>query len=117
PLLYYAAWVHYRGMKPPRLPRFKRSVVAGELQLTERDVEIVRYVRAHRFSRSSNIAALLASTLQPVLRRLQLLYHHGYLERPRAQLDYYHKGGSRTMVYGMGDKGAALLKSDRRVRW
>jgi hypothetical protein len=43
---------------------------------------------------------------------LQRLYHHGFLERPRAQLDYYHQGGSRRIVYGLGSKGAALLKSD-----
>jgi hypothetical protein len=27
-----------------------------------------------------------------VLRRLQLLFHHGYLDRPRAQIDYYRAG-------------------------
>jgi hypothetical protein len=32
------------------------------------------------------------------------------MERPRAQLDYYHRPGSRHIVYGLGDKGAALLK-------
>jgi hypothetical protein len=39
-----------------------------------------------------------------------LLYHHGYLERPRAQIDYYHQGGSRHIVYGLGNKGVAFLK-------
>jgi hypothetical protein len=53
---------------------------------------------------------------------LKLLYHHGFLERPRAQIDYYHKGGSRRMVYGLGSKGAAFLRRDLgpgfdQVRW
>jgi hypothetical protein len=51
-----------------------------------------------------------------------LLYHHGYLERPRAQLDYYHKAGSRHIVYGLGSKGGKLLRqelgvSSPRVSW
>jgi hypothetical protein len=41
---------------------------------------------------------------------MQLLYHHGFLERPRAQIDYYHEGGSRQMVYGLGNKGGKLKK-------
>jgi hypothetical protein len=43
---------------------------------------------------------------------LQRLYHHGYLERPRAQIDYYYQGGSRSIVYGLGHVGAALLKRE-----
>ena len=43
---------------------------------------------------------------------MALLYHHGYLERPRSQLDYYQQGGSREIVYGLGNKGATLLKEE-----
>jgi hypothetical protein len=46
------------------------------------------------------------------LRRLQRLYHHGYLDRPRAQLDYYHEGGSQPLVYGLGSRGASLLRRE-----
>lgn len=87
------------------------------MQLTERDYDIIRLVGRHRFLRSQQIIALVGGNPQPLLRRLHLLYHHGYLERPRAQLDYYHQGGSRSMVYGLGNKGAALLKRERGVRW
>src|SRR6185503_17172482 len=38
--------------------------------------------------------------------------HNGCLERPRAQIDYFHKGGSRHIVYGLGDKGARLLQCE-----
>ena len=59
---------------------------------------------------------------QQILRRLKLLYHHGYLERPRAQLEYYHQAGSRHIVYGLGNNGGTLLKQElgvafRPVSW
>jgi hypothetical protein len=82
------------------------------MQLTPRDRKIVQLVARHRFLRSTHIVALLADGSQQLLRRLQLLYHHGFLERPRAQLDYYHQGGSRHIVYGIGNKGGNLLKSE-----
>jgi hypothetical protein len=31
------------------------------------------------------------------------------LERPRAQIDYYHQGSSRHIVYGLGNKGGEML--------
>jgi hypothetical protein len=52
---------------------------------------------------------LVSGSQQQILRRLQLLYHHGYLERPRIQLEYYHHGGSHHIAYGLGNKGAALF--------
>lgn len=66
--------------------------------------------------------ALLGESSVHVLRRLQGLYHHGYLERPRAQLEYYHRGGSRPIAYGLGNKGGSLLKREagiaiRPVSW
>jgi hypothetical protein len=82
------------------------------MQLTRRDREIIRLVHRHRFMRSHQIIALIGGNSQQVLRRLQLLYHHGYLERPRAQLEYYERGGSRPMVYGLGKKGGKLLERE-----
>ena len=97
-------------MESNRLPRFKRVAGVAAIQLTERDRKIICLFHRHRFLRSSHIVALIGQSSQPVLRRLQLLYQHGYLERPRAQIDYYHRGGSRQIVYGLGHKGAAILK-------
>ena len=109
-------------MESSRLPRFKRASDVPPVELTERDHEIIRLVHRHRFLRSPQIVALLGVGPQPVLRRLQLLFHQGYLERPRAQLDYYHQGGSHHIVYGLGSNGAALLRREggpasRGVRW
>ena len=95
-----------------RLPRFKRASTIAPMQLTERDREIIQLIHRHRFLRSPQIVALIGGSSQHLLRRLQLLYHHGYLERPRSQIDYYHQHGSRPIVYGLGDKGSALLKEE-----
>ena len=102
-------------MPSPRLPRFKRVPVSRPLHLTERDLQVIRLVARHRFLRSSQIVALLGGSSQQLLRRLNLLYHHGFLERPRAQLDYYQEGGSRHIVYGLGNKGGTLLQHERGV--
>lgn len=99
-------------MESPRLPRFKRTSEAAPIVLTDRDREIIREVHRHRFLRSSHILALVPGSDQQCLRRLKLLYHHRYLERPRAQLEYFHRGGSREIVYGLDDEGAALLKTE-----
>lgn len=98
-----------------RLPRFKRAAAVPPIQLTERDRLIIRHVHRHRFLRSSHIAALIGGSSQPVFRRLQLLYHNAFLERPRAQIDYFRHGGSHHIVYGLGNKGAALLREENRV--
>ena len=92
------------------------------MQLTERDRQIIRLVHRHRVLRSHQIVALVGDSSQQLLRRLKLLYHHGYLERPRSQIDYYHQGGARHIVYGLGNKGGSLLKQElgvafREVSW
>ncbi len=82
------------------------------MRLTPRDREIIRLVFRHRFLRSQHIVSLIGDSPQQVLRRLKLLYHHGYLERPRAQLEYYERGGSRPIVYGLSAKGGKLLERE-----
>jgi DNA-binding Lrp family transcriptional regulator len=99
-------------MPQKRSPRFKRASTVAPIQLTKRDREIIRLIHQHRFLRSHQIVALLATSPQQVLRRLKLLYHHGYLTRPRAQLEYYERGGTRPMVYGLGSKGGKLLERE-----
>jgi len=99
-------------MAAKRSSRFKRAPTVAPMHLTERDCEIIKLVHRHRFLRSEQIVALIASSPQQVLRRLKLLYHHGYLERPRAQLEYFEKGGSQPMVYGLSSKGGKLLRQE-----
>jgi hypothetical protein len=77
--------------------------------LTPRDAEILRLVARYRFLRSLHLSSLLGGSRQQLLRRLQMLFHHGYLERPVSQIDYFLYGGSHAMVYGLGNRGAAYL--------
>src|ERR1017187_5752597 len=93
-----------------RLPRFKRAPIVASMQLMKRDHGIIRLIHRHRFLRSNQIIALLGGSPPQGSRRLKLLYYHGYLERPRAQLQYYDRGGSRNIAYGLGNKGGALLR-------
>lgn len=102
--------------KQQRLPRFKRDPdAAGSFQVTQRDLEILRHVAEHRFIRSEWLVCLAGGSRQQVLRRLNLLYHHGYLERPRCQLDYYHEGGSKSLVYGLASRGAGRIRRDLNI--
>jgi len=95
-----------------RLPRFNRAAEVAPILLTGRDRQIIRLIHRHRFLRSHHIIALLGGSPQQLSRRLQLLYHHGYLERPRAQIQYYERGGSKSIAYGLGSKGGTLLKQE-----
>jgi hypothetical protein len=95
---------------PLRRPRFERAKVAG-MVLTPRDLLILRAVQRHRLLRSTHLIALLDGSRQTTLRRLQLLFHHGYLDRPAAQLDWYAKG-SEPLVYALGNRGAAILAAE-----
>lgn len=93
----------------PRRPRFERSPIRP-MVLTPRDHEILRAVHRHRLLRSTQLIALSEGSPQTTLRRLQLLFHHGYLDRPPMQLDWYVQG-SEPLVYALGHRGAELLEA------
>lgn len=99
-------------MEKIRHPRFRRVATVVPMELTERDRKIIRLVHRHRFLRSHLVVALMGGSQQQLIRRLNLLYHHGYLERPRAQIQYYERGGSKSIAYGLGSKGGALLRQE-----
>ena len=107
----------------PRLPRFERRPQAiARFELTERDEAIVRIVARLRFARSTHIVSLIGAQYpgaseQKVLRRLQGLFHAGYLTRPKAQLENYRAGaGSAPLLYCIGNAGADLLTSKHGFR-
>lgn len=108
---------------PRRLPRFERRPRAlPGLDITERDEEILKLVARHRFITSAQIIQLIVATIpeaseQRLLRRLHRLYHAGHLSRPRAQIDVYKAGGgSRPIVYTLGNKGSELLAAKHGFR-
>jgi hypothetical protein len=94
-----------------RRPRFSRTRLPGALRLTDRDLTILRHVHEHRILNSGHITELLSEHSRvETLRRLQRLYHHGFLDRPRAQLgDLYLVRGSSPIAYALDSKGAQVL--------
>lgn len=90
-------------------PRFRRAATPPPFRLTDQDVEIVRLLGRHRFLRSTHIADLVGRSLDRTNDRLSRLFHAAYIDRPRAQLDYYPSSGSAPMVYALADRGARLL--------
>jgi len=95
--------------KCSRRPRFRRTLEPPAFRVTDDDVVILRNVALHRFLRSTHIAALLGRSLDRTNDRLCRLFHASYVDRPRAQLDYYPTIGSAPMVYALADRGARLL--------
>jgi Replication-relaxation len=97
-----------------RLPRFKRAPARGMI-LTPRDLDILRAVHRYRLLRSTHLTALADGSRQTTLRRLQLLFHHGYLDRPAAQLDWYVRG-SEPLAYALGNRGAQALAAEGELK-
>ena len=93
-----------------RRARFERCPSIPNFQLTTRDADILAYLDRHRLLRSRDIAQLVTGSGQQILRRLQLLFHHGYVDRPRSQIEYFHRDGSQPLVYALSPHGIALLR-------
>src|SRR5215213_7732056 len=93
-----------------RRPRFRRASEPPPFRLTDDDVEIIRHIARHRFLRSTHIAALVGRSLDRTNDRLLRLFHAGYVDRPRAQLDRFPISGSAPMLYALADRGARLLR-------
>jgi DNA-binding Lrp family transcriptional regulator len=94
---------------PVRRPRFRRASEPPAFRLTDDDIVIIRQLARYRFLRSTHIAALIGRSLDRTNDRLSRLFHAGYLDRPRAQLDYYPTAGSAPIAYALADRGARLL--------
>ncbi len=71
----------------------------------------LRHVFRHRFIRADDLYRLLPNRSRDKLsRRLTRLFRAGYADRPIAQVDRFREGGSQALVYGLGTKGAQVLK-------
>lgn len=92
-----------------RRPRFRRAATPPPFRLTEGDLAILKLLAQHRFLRSDHIAALVDRSRDRTNDRLARLFHAGFLDRPRAQLDFYPTSGSAPMVYALDRDGARLL--------
>lgn len=92
-------------------PRFRRQGDAPRIELTADDLEILKCVYRHRFVQADHLYRLLDGRSPDRLsRRLTLLFRNEFLDRPLAQVDRYREGGSKPLVYGLGNAGARYLK-------
>ena len=94
--------------KTRRTPRFKR-VFRKKVIINDRDIQILKKVYQHRFLSSEHIIVLIEGSQQNIVRRLGLLFHAGYLDRPKEQTGHWVY--SKRIIYGLGNKGADLLAS------
>src|SRR5436190_6081506 len=103
--------------RPTRRPRFRRATEPPPFRLTDDDVEIVRVVARHRLIKSTHIAVLVGRSLDRTNDRLMRLFHAGYLDRPRAQLDRFPGSGSAHYIYALADRGVRLLREEDGVEF
>ena len=93
-----------------RRSRMRRVATAKRLQITERDVEVLRLLSRYRYLRSSHLHALAGGqSHKRFIERLGHLYHEGgYVDRPSQQ---WQSINARYMpaVYELGDAGERLL--------
>jgi hypothetical protein len=98
-------------VEKPRVKRFARRDNPLPFQLTDRDLAVLAHVARHRFVSSEHLVALDGGSEQNLLRGLRVLFDHGYLDRPYAQLAHLPVKGPRPMVYGLGRRGAQALRT------
>lgn len=91
-----------------RRSRFERDP-SVTIRITERDREMIRHIYKRRFMNSDQVVALTPGSAQGIKRRLGKMFHKGYLDRPRAQLEIAPPGENFPMVYGLGNRGADLI--------
>ena len=105
-----------------RTPKFKRKPEQlGAVRLQERDIAIIGLVHDYRFLNSDQIKLLTDGSARGISRRLQKLFHHGFLDRPPSQVAVA-LAGTPKMVYALADRGADLLAEksamDRgKIKW
>jgi hypothetical protein len=91
-----------------RLRKFKRERAAfSAMQIQPRDLEILKSLADYRFLTTPHILALHPGGERNMQRRLQKLFHEGFVDRPPRQLSWHRPQGD--MVYALGNRGADLL--------
>ena len=93
-----------------RASRVRRQPPLKNIRLTERDVQILKYL--HRFTvlAQRDIHALVGGDYKSLVIRLRLLFDHGYTTRPQIQEDMYRYEEQRPTVEALGQVGATYLR-------
>ena len=89
---------------------FVRPQRLAAFNLTERKLRLLAYVARYGLISSDDLARLDGGSAQNAKRELRTLWEHGYVLRPAAQLNTVALTGPQSMVYGLSNKGARLLR-------
>ena len=80
----------------------------------DRDLLCLEALARFRFLTSSQLHELAGGSRQKLTKRLQQLFHHGYVDRPVVQMDLWRKG-SEDLVYSLTRKGIGKLRDTGRT--
>lgn len=99
----------------------RSSTPPKKIRLQARDIKIMQEIAVHRFLDTKQIMTLFPGAKTNLLRRLQYLFHHGFLDRPIQQQAVYFKPRNH-IIYALGNKGADYIFSENpelrgRVNW
>jgi hypothetical protein len=96
--------------KLPKRSRLHRKATGKPLALSPRDLEIFKFLNRYRYLRSTFIHAFVGGYKIAVIKRLGVLYHDGFLDRPAQQ---WQAINARYMpaVYELGKKGEQALRT------
>ncbi len=96
--------LHFGSPPPRRLPKFTRAKHSWRppLVLQERDLAFLQAAADYRLLSTPQYHLLFPESRDAVYRRLQLLFHHGYLDRLNGD-------PTKPMVYGLASRGAEIL--------
>ena len=90
------------------IKRLTRPKEPPPFRLTARDIALLIACAAFRFATSVQLARIVGGSSQQIVRRLQFLFAHGYLDRPPGQ--FVHLAafveGSQPLIYALTRKGA-----------
>ena len=100
--------------KNNRLPKYRRDPEGfGRFELTRRDTEILALIHDYRHVWVDHVQHLIPGNGRKLARRIQGLYHHGFIERlvppSRMRMEF----GSPKSIYILDRKGAKVLEQER----
>ena len=101
-------------MPKHKLKKFERTKAPSKFRISKTDLKILQDLADYRLLDSEQILALCPELSKRTLqRRLQLLFHAGFIDRPFHQSSYFKP--STYIIYALGRKGARLVFSDKRM--
>ncbi|GAG56075.1 unnamed protein product [marine sediment metagenome] len=104
-------------MVKQRYKKFERSKTPPKFRISETDLKILKDLANYRVLDTRHISELHSKvSKRTIQRRLKLLFHAGFLERPIKQFSQYKYPSH--IIYTLGRKGAKFLfPSKRTTKW